>query len=90
MLAEIIQGDGGGDGGGGASSDVSQGSAGEEGAVDGRGTGGKVEGRRKQREQKKDFDFREAFAVYEDRDFVACSPLREVCCGLPCIRTSAA
>lgn len=26
----------------------------------------------------KDFDFREAFAVYEDRDLVACAPLREV------------
>lgn len=27
----------------------------------------------------RDFDFREAFAVYEDRDLVACPPLREVC-----------
>lgn len=26
----------------------------------------------------KDFDFRKAFAVYEDRDLVACPPLREV------------
>ena len=41
------------------------------------GTGGRVRGRRK-RGEPKDFDFREAFAVYEDRDLVACSPLREV------------
>lgn len=84
MLAEIIQGDAGSGGacGGGASSSASQGFAGEEEAVEGRGTGGRVEGRRKQGEQKKDFDFREAFAVYEDRDLVACSPLREVCRGV--------
>lgn len=76
VLAEIIQGDAG------SGCDASQGFAGEEEAGEGRGTGGRVEGRRKQGEQNKDFDFREAFAVYEDRDLVACSPLREVCCGL--------
>lgn len=87
VLAEIIQGDGGG--GGGASTNVPQGFAEEEEAVEGRGTGGRVEGRRKQGE-KKDFDFREAFAVYEDRDLLACSPLREVSYGPQCTRTSAA
>lgn len=28
----------------------------------------------------RDFDFREAFVVHEDRDLLACSPLREVIC----------
>lgn len=28
-----------------------------------------------------DFDFREAFIVYEDRELVACAPLREVSHG---------
>lgn len=35
-------------------------------------------GRSRAMNHDKDFDFREAFAVYEDRDLAGCPPLREV------------
>lgn len=42
-------------------------------------TGGAVEGAVGERlNTENDFDFREAFIVYEDRELVACAPLREV------------
>ena len=54
---------------------------GESVGVQGRGGGGDRSAGRAAGvpwESVKDFDFREAFTVYEDRDLLACAPLREV------------
>lgn len=80
VLAEIIRGDSpvvgdssfGGDGGGrGLSPPALAREPGVAATTAGRAAGKPV----------RDFDFKEAFAVYEDRDLVACAPLREVKAG---------
>ena len=85
VLAEIVRGTspvvgdssyGGGGGGGGSGQGGPSRSTPGVAAIGGAGTdaGGAVAARKAAR----DFDFREAFAVYEDRDLVSCPPMHEV------------
>lgn len=77
VLAEIIRGkspilgDRSGSGGGGGDSSLRLPSP-------SRGSRGAVQQEDKWRHHAKDFDFREEFSVYEDRELVACVPLHEV------------